>query len=456
MKCELTDEIINKYNWVAPYYTSYPPLREWTSNFGSEEFESALKELIEKNEPISLYFHFPFCKQKCLYCFCNSKITQDRNEIMSFLKDIAVEIERFYEFFKKHSFKPIIKEIQIGGGSPSYMTNEEFNFLIGKIKLLVNPLELEEFAFEIDPRSISPKKIEMYKSAGVNRISLGVQDFDSYVQKAVNRIQPKELVQTFLTPEVKKNLKGINMDLLYGLPLQSIDSFRKTVETTIDLSPERITLLKYAHTPEREVCQRALEKYVFPDYIEIMRIFKESLDSFEKVGYIHVGINDFVKPNDDLAIALENKTLHRIFNGFSPGRTRNLIAIGPSSTSSFQNYYFQNVYLEDYRHTLSEKKFPILKGYKLNKDDLIRRNIINSFLCGRVINLKNIEEEYDINFRGYFFKEIESLKPFIEDGLIEFNENIIRITDLGKMFVPHIVSRFDNFLVGKEYKISGP
>jgi oxygen-independent coproporphyrinogen-3 oxidase len=367
-----------------------------------------------------------------------------------------MEIERFHEFFKEHSFTPIVKEIQIGGGSPSYMTDEEFNFLMEKIKLLVNPLELEEFAFEIDPRSIDPKRIEMYKSAGVNRISLGIQDFDPHVQKAVNRIQPRELVETFLTPEVKKGLKGVNIDLLYGLPLQSIDSFRKTIQTAIDISPERITLLKYAHTPEREICQRALEKYPFPDYIEKMRIFKEALDKFQEAGYVHVGINDFVKANDDLAIALGNKTLHRIFNGFSPGRAKNLIAIGPSSTSSFQGYYFQNVYLGDYPSQLSKSRFPILKGYKLTQDDLIRREVINALLCERFIDISKIEEKYEINFREYFNNEIERLKPFIEDELIEVSEDKIKITPLGKMFVPHISSRFDNFLVNKEYKVSGP
>ena len=262
-------------------------------------------------------------------------------------------------------------------------------------------------------------------------------------------------MQSLLTPKIRTCFESINFDILYGLPLQTRESFQETIESVIKLSPDRVTLLRYAHIPERRKHQKVLEKYKMPDDTEKAWMFFDTLERLKESGWEHIGIDHFAKPSDSLAMAQRSKMMKRSFIGFTAGKSNNLLGIGPTSTTKLNGYYFQNFYsLNEYCETVSKGNFPILRGYKLTIDDMIRLDIINMILCSYCLNFEEIENRYKINFNMYFEKELLSLNEFVEDGMIESNPNEIRVTDLGRGFLRHICKIFDCFLNDdKIYKI---
>lgn len=456
----LKEDLIKKYNVVGPYYSSYPVLGQWSNNFSFNDYIFGLNELCseKKTLPLFLYVHFPFCAKQCYFCICNSIVTYDHSATQKYLTHLFREIDLFHDFFEKHSFNPGFKKIHLGGGSPNLMDREEFDLLIVKLKTLVNFRDLDEFTIEVDPRTVNKEKLKYYSEKGINRISLGIQDFDPYVQKAINRIQPLEMIEQLLSPEIRRCFKSINFDILYGLPLQTRESFRRTMEMVKNLSPDRITLIKYAHVPERKPHQRLIGDSDLPDYFEATMIFSEAISSLLGDGYEHIGIDHFAKPSDDLALATRNKTLWRNFIGVTPGGTHNIIGIGPTSTSSINNYYAQNVYsLQEYYKAIGDNNFPILRGFKLKNDDLIRRDVINEIICTSSLSFADIEKKYNIEFNRYFKEEMDLLKDFIKDGMLTFTDHAFKVTPLGRIFIRHICKVFDKYLKSTEvYKISGP
>lgn len=455
----LNIDLVKKYDVGCPYYTSYPTLSEWSNNFSYDGYLTGLQDLCYRGKefPLLLYIHFPFCEKQCYYCICNSVITHDRAKIQNFMQYLFREIELLHDFFGRHSFIPKFKRIHLGGGSPSFMNIEEFDLLIEKLKLIINMDDLDEFAMEVDFHTTNKEKLRHYAAKGVNRISLGIQDFDPDVQKAVNRVQPPELVQDLLSPETRGLFKGINFDLLYGLPLQNRASFRQTIEIVKEISPDRITFLKYAHVPDRAKHQRLIKESDLPDVCEREMIFIDSIDSLLEEGYEYLGIDHFAKPTDDLVKAVSNGTMWRNFNGFASGGLHYIIGIGPTSTSGFMNYYAQNVYtFSDYYKAIDNQRFPVLRGFKLNTDDLIRRDIINGILCTYTLNFKDIERKYNIDFNAYFSKEMGGLSDLIYDGIIEISNEMLTVTQLGRIFIRHVCKVFDRYFKDKVYKISGP
>lgn len=455
----LTLDLIKKYDVSCPYYTSYPTLSEWSNDFLYHDYMHGLNDLGATIDiPLLLYVHFPFCAKQCYYCICNSTITRNREKIQKFLDHLFREIDLLRGFFEKNSCIPKFKRIHLGGGSPTLLEIDEFELLIEKLKSLVDISSVDEFAIEVDVHTTNSEKLKCYYEKGVNRISLGIQDFDSNVQKAVNRVISPESVDELLSPEIRQCFKSINFDLLYGLPLQNRISFRNTIEVVKNLSPDRITLLKYAHVPDRRKHQRLIKESDIPDVYEKTMIFAETINNLLSYGYEYVGIDNFAKSADDLAKAMQNKTLWRNFNGFTPGRMHHILGIGPTSTHSFTNYYAQNVYsLQDYYKCIDNHEFPILRGFKLDNDDLIRRDVINEILCNCSLDFCGIELKYKLDFKNYFKQEVESLNDFKQDGLIESSHKMIKVTPLGRIFVRHICKTFDNFLKGgKNYKITGP
>lgn len=457
---KITKDLIEKYNVSCPYYTSYPTLSEWSNDFTVQDYIAGLKDLCTSGEEVPLYFyiHFPFCRKQCYYCICNSIITHDRTKIKHFLKYLLLEIDLLHSFFKKHSFFLNIRRIHIGGGSPSFMDIEEFDILVEKLKSIVSINNLDEFTIEVDTHTTDKKKLKYYHKKGVNRLSIGIQDFDSDVQRVVNRVQPPELIEELLSPEIRRCFKSINFDLLYGLPLQTRKSFGNTIEIVKKLAPDRITLLKYVHAPDRRKHQRLIKDSDLPDNYNKTMIFIETVSNLMQNGYEHIGIDHFAKPTDDLAKGIKDRLLWRNFNGFAPGCTHYIIGIGPTSTHSFINHYGQNVYsMTDYFNLIDNNEFPILRGYKLSKDDLIRRDVINKILCYSSINSLEIEHKYSIDFSKYFRQEIESLKVLIEDGMLDISGDMITVTSLGRIFIHHICKVFDRYLQSdKVYKITGP
>ena len=442
-------KLIKKYDVKGPYYTSYPILSQWSHDFSSNDYKNALKEIFSKkdNPPSSVYIHFPFCPKLCYYCFCNNKITKNREQIRHFLSILLKEVNLLDDFFNKNSITPNIKEIHIGGGSPSYLTINEIDQLITGLQSFVNLKVLSEFIIEIDVRTVDQEKLYYYYEKGINRISLGIQDFDPAVQKAVNREQTVEVVEGLLSPELRKCFKSINFDLIYGLPLQTTETFKNTIDTVIRLLPDRICLYNYGHMPDVYKHHKLIKASDLPDIYEKTKINLEAINKLLDCGYERIGIDHFAKPYDDLTEAVHNKTITRNFNGYACGRTRDIIGLGPTSSSTLSHYYTQNVYSHsEYYKRIDAYELPILRGFRLNRDDIIRRDVINNIITYFFLDIGNIEEKYNIVFNNYFQKEMVSLDSFVQDGILHFSNNNIIITSLGKYFLRHVCMVFDYYL----------
>ena len=451
-------ELMELFNEPGPYYTSYPTLSQWTEAYGREEFARAIAEPGERAVPTILYVHFPFCPRLCSYCICNATISRDREKIRDYLKSLHKNLELLFARLHEGLLADTIKSVHIGGGSPSFMEPEEFLSLSAKIHSLVGPERIEEFTVEVDPRTASQAKFDAFHEAGVNRLSLGIQDFNDVVQQAINRVHSFEEIQALLTPDLRRRFPSINFDILYGLPLQTQETFRDTIERVIQLAPDRVALLKYAHVPEQREHQRILDRYPRPGGNELAMLFFEALDALVASGWEHIGIDNFAKPEDELAMAKRRDALGRTFNGFAPDRKNNILGVGPTCTFQLESHYFQNVYsLDEYMQDIESDHFPVLRGYGLSPEDRLRRSIINRIMCSGVVRYEEIRECYGIDFHTYFRRELKAMDGFAEKGLVEKRHDGLVVTQIGKGFLRNLCQVFDLFLAhNRTYEISGP
>jgi len=446
---DINSDFIYLFNKPGPYYSSYPTLNEWKESKDNFRYENALKEyfLENPNNPIYLYLHIPYCAKLCYYCSCRLHISNNRETINDFVKILIKECNMLEDFFRTNNIKPNIKEIHLGGGTPSHLTVDELTQIINNLKKFIDIEKLHEFSMEIDPRTVSFENFDHYAALGIDRISFGVQDFDLNVQKKINRVQPFELIETLMREEIKKKFKGVNFDLLYGLPGQTLETFRKTIKLTKVLSPERITLIRYAHIPNKRKHMKMIKEEDFPDDKDLPYMFVESAQSLIDGGYSWVGIDHFAKKNDQLAIAKDKGKVYRNFGGETPGFTKDIICLGPSSTSSFGRNYTQSTYdLHEYRNKIREGIFPISKSYVLSNDDIIRRDCNFELQCNQRLYTNKINKKYNVNFSEYFSKEIIKLKELERKGLLSYTDNLITVTTVGRYFVRHICRIFDKFL----------
>ncbi len=456
----INTSLIDRYgaDTKGPYYTSYPTLGEWSENFSDQDFKNSLDKFIsQKDNSFSLYIHYPYCVKLCHFCICNAYATGKKENQQKALDYLIREMGSLNNFFQQHDSIPNIKEIHFGGGSPSFLDIEDFEKLVDKIELTVKLGDIDEVALEIDPRTATLEKMHYYANRGIDRISFGIQDFDPVVQNAINRVQPFDYVEKFLSEDIRKKYKSLNFDLLYGLPFQTRESFRKTMDLTCKISPERVTLLRYAHVPDIKKNMRLIDDAKIVDNTEKTIMFIESTEKLLAEGYEYIGIDNFAKPTDALAIAFKNKTVGRNFIGFTPGRVNNMIGIGPSATSVFGEAYAQNVYnLIDYYKTDVDKHFPIERGHKMSRDDFIRRDAIFRILCDLSINWDEFDNHHGINSREYFNEEIKELNSFIYSGILESENGSINITKDGRYFLRHVAGVFDSYVKNKpEYIIHG-
>ena len=440
--------LIKKYNVQGPYYTNYPTGKVWSDDFNAADYKKALGDMIREQEksPLTLYIHFPYCVRLCNFCFCYTKITKDRVKINKFLHDLYKEIHVLKKLFNDYDCMPDFKEIHLGGGSPSYMNEDEFVQLINEIHSLVDIQGLDEFTIEIDAINVTKDKLKLYHDNGINRISFGIQDFDPHVQDAIGRVQSPRLLEDLLAPDTRGLFKSVNFDLMYGLPFQTRESFKNTLDVIIGLSPDRVALYNYFHMPEFYKHQQKIEKADLPDIIEKTMIFIDASNKLTSNHYEAIGIDHFAKTTDDLAIAKKNKKLCRHFMGYTAGRAQNIIGIGPSALCGFTKYYAQNVYsLAEYASELAKNDFPILRGYNLTKDDIIRKDVINSLLCYFQIDFEAIEKRYNIVFDEYFEEELKSMDDLVKDGILIFSKTGINMTPVGHFFVRNVCSIFDKY-----------
>ncbi len=444
----LTPELIEKYDVQGPYYTSYPTGRQWTGEFGAENFRRGLEELVrsDPNVPLSLYLHIPFCKRRCRFCFCFAEVTRSRERIDEFLGVLFQEIQLVRRLFDSLGVEPNFREIHLGGGSPSYLEIDQLKTLIERLRLLVNIESLDEFSLETDAITVTSEKLLQCRDLGISRISFGIQDFDEQVQRAIGRVQSPELIASLMTPEVRRSFHGVNFDLMYGLPFQTRESFRETVARVVDLSPSRAAIYSYFHMPEMYPNQSPIHQADLPGTVEKALIFADAAEAFVRNGYEFIGIDHFSRPTDDLARAKSAGTLLRHFMGYTAGRTPHLIGLGPTSISAFGNCYAHNTYsINEYRQAIQAGRLPLLRGYRMTEDDKIRWAVISRFLAYMSVEFHDIDERFGIDCRSYFADELAGLESFIDDGLVEWTTDGFRATELGVFFARHVCARFDRY-----------
>lgn len=453
---KLIKKLVEKYNYRVLMYTEYPHKKLWSKEFKEEDYKVALKELFlqSKNLPLLLYIHIPFCSKQCLYCTCHTMITNDYERIKSYLIFLYKEIDLLCKFFNKNSILPNFQEIHLGGGSPTLLHEKEFDVLIEKLSLVASLKNLSEFSIEIDPRGVDKERLKYYHQKGISRISFGVQDIDFNVQKAINRVQPPELSENLITPDIRGLFKnGINFDIICGLPLQTRMTIKKTFEWIIKMSPDRICFNYLHYVPEHAKHQKVMtdgrngRPTKLPNFYEKKMLFLESSRVLENNGYIRTGYDHFAKPTDTLTKAMQCKTMGWNALGVTSGRYSNVIGIGLQSYSTIGNYYAQNFYeISNYSKSVENGKFPIYRGCKLSKDDIIRRDVIQSIRNYFYLDYHDIEKKYGINFKEYFRTQVENLDEFVRDGIIKFSDHEIIITDLGQQFTDLVCRHFDAYI----------
>ena len=450
-KVVFNKDLIRRYDTVGPRYTSYPTAVQFTTDYGDEDYKSWAKDSNEDPipAPLSLYLHIPFCDTICYYCGCSKVITKDKSKSAPYIKLLKQEIKLQGTLFAKDRE---VTQIHWGGGTPTFLDDKEIYDIIECIRenFNVSADNQVEFGIEVDPRTVNQQRLKNLSNMGFNRISFGVQDFDPVVQKSVNRIQSTDEIKQLFIDARRFNFKSINIDLMYGLPNQSVASFSKTLDTTIELDPDRIAVYNYAHLPEMFKPQRRINEEELPSPEEKLNILQLCIDKLQKAGYVYIGMDHFAKESDDLVKAQKEGSLHRNFQGYSTHADCDMIAMGITAISRVGDNYSQNVRtIEEYEDYLSKNKIPVFRGIELEADDVLRREIINQLMCNNFLDIEKLEKEWQINFETYFKSSLEALQQMADDGLIEMSKTKISITTSGRLLARSICMLFDRYLQEK-------
>lgn len=444
---EFSEELIRRYDKLGPRYTSYPTADRFHAEFTEATYFSYLEQRQadpSKNPPLSIYVHLPFCESLCYFCACNKIITQDHSRITEYLRYLSKEMD-----LVAARIGPDRRAAQLhfGGGTPTFLKPAELRELMSMLRSHFDFLPDAELGIEIDPRTVSDETMAMLGELGFNRTSFGVQDFDAAVQKSVNRIQPYEMVEKAFTASRKAGFESINADLIYGLPKQSMESFDRTLDRVIELSPERIALYNYAHLPSRFKAQRLIVEADLPSAETRLQIFLMSVRRLLDAGYIYIGLDHFSKPDDELNKARIDKSLHRNFQGYTTRADCDLIGFGVSAIGKVGHSYSQSVRtVKAYYEHLDAGHLPVEKGFSLSADDVLRRQVIMELMCSGPVNFAAINQKYSIDFVSYFAPELEQLKQYEEAELIEVDADSISVTPKGRMFVRAVGMVFDKYL----------
>ena len=447
----LPDEgILKRFDIPGPRYTSYPTADRFVEAFDRNAFAEALRARATgvANSALSLYVHLPFCNTVCYYCGCNKVITKDRSKSAEYAGYIAREADLVLEHL---TGSRTIEQLHFGGGTPTFMSNEELEQLMEVLTTRFPLAEKGEFSIEVDPRTTPPDKVETLGRLGFNRMSVGVQDFNPDVQKAVNRLQSFEMTQATVDAARANGFKSINLDLIYGLPKQNRETFAETLDKVMVLSPERIALYHYAHLPDRFKPQRRINSEDVPSSAEKMKIMLDAIKRLTGAGYQYIGMDHFAKASDDLAKAQRQGRLHRNFQGYSTRPDCDLVGLGVSSISKIGPTYSQNVRtLEEYYDMLKQGMLPTVRGIVLDRDDILRRAVIMALMCHFEVSKEAIETTYMIKFDEYFKIELAALKQFEDEGLAENSAEWVNVTPRGKLLVRAIAMQFDRYLRSDE------
>ena len=440
-------ELIKRYDKAGPRYTSYPTAVQFTESFNSKAYAGYARQSNEPiPRPLSLYFHIPFCSTLCFYCACNKFITKKKEHGAPYLDRLFREIEmqgRLYDQDRR------VEQFHLGGGTPTFLSMEQLSELLrvaGRHFTLLDD-DRRDFSIEVDPRTITAGSVEELKQIGFNRISLGVQDFDLEVQKAINRVQSFEQTKAVIGMSRENGFKSISIDLIYGLPRQSKETFKRTLERVKELRPDRVSLFNYAHLPELFKPQRRIDINELPSSSEKLNIFQYSLEYLIEMGYIYIGMDHFALPEDPLAISQSKGNLYRNFQGYSTHSECDIIGFGLSSIGQVADSFSQNEKnLDKYYQAIESGQLPIVKGLIINQDDKIRRDLIMELICHFEVNISSLEKRYSIKFANYFASSLEKLSEMQNDGLVELKTDSIKVKDKGKLLIRNICMLFDSYL----------
>lgn len=441
--------LINRYDKAGPRYTSYPTALELHEGFGDEDYRQQIAKSNAAGGPLSLYFHIPFCDTVCFYCACNKIVTKNRKHAEPYLESLYKEISLLGALFDNQR---VVNQLHWGGGTPTFLSFEQMQQLmtVTREHFLLKDDDDCEYSIEIDPRETNSHTIKQLRELGFNRISLGLQDFDPAVQKAVNRIQSEEQTFRVLADAKTEGFKSTNIDLIYGLPLQSVDTFADTLDKIVAAEPDRFSIFNYAHMPTRFKTQRQINEADMPSAevkLEILQMVGQKLTA---AGYVYIGMDHFAKPNDALAIAQREGKLYRNFQGYSTHSDCDLIGFGVTSIGRVGDAYIQNVKeLDEYEQLIKSNKLPVYKGVTLDFDDQLRRAVITYIICHFELNFSSIEDAFSINFAEYFAKELTELAPMEVDGLITISATGIQVLSAGRLLIRNVCMVFDKYLLQK-------
>ncbi|BDW96551.1 coproporphyrinogen-III oxidase [Thalassospira tepidiphila] len=436
--------LYEKYDLRLPRYTSYPTAPHFHADVNGEVFEGWLGDL-DPAQPLSLYLHVPYCEEMCWFCGCNTKITKTYKPVNGYVTALLTEIEGTLGKLPTDQ-KFTVSHIHFGGGSPTILKADDLRAIMAAIRSRLDILDDAEIAIEMDPRTATDDFMEAMVECGFNRASIGIQDFNQQVQTAVNRIQSMQLVRDVIAKLRSHGIAGINVDLMYGLPFQTVDSLRETVDQTVELCPDRLSVFGYAHVPWMKKHQQLIPTEVLPNTGERWAQYEEIQNRLAKHGFVAIGLDHFAHQADGMARALSDGLLHRNFQGYTTDRAEALIGFGPSAISSLPQGYAQNdPALARWQRAVEGGKCAIEKGVALTSEDKLRRDIINELMCNLAVDLDPVCASHGIS-ADRFAPELERIKAMTRDGIVEVQGNYIKLSELGRPLVRAVCAAFDTYL----------
>lgn len=444
----VSPELLRRFDVTGPRYTSYPTADRFVEAFSEQDYIQALAHrrtgAAAMAVPLSLYVHVPFCESVCYYCACNKVITRHHGKATAYLRYLSREVDLHTA---QLGLGQTVTQLHLGGGSPTFLSDDELRELMAMLKRSFRLAPGGEYSIEVDPRTVDARRLDTLTALGFNRLSFGVQDFDPAVQKAVHRVQPAEQVFELVAAARERGFDSVNVDLIHGLPLQTPESFARTLEQITRLRPDRLALYAYAHLPERFKPQRRIVTADLPNAPSRLAMLSHSLAAMLAAGYVYVGMDHFALPDDALAVAKRQGRLHRNFQGYSTQADCDLVALGVSSIGRIGATYSQNAKtLEEYYDALDHGRFPIVRGLALSRDDLIRRAVIMALMCQGQWLFESIDLAWLIDSRAYFARELEAMGPLSEQGLVTIDDSGVQLTPTGWFFVRAVAMVFDRYL----------
>ncbi|MFV0478507.1 MAG: oxygen-independent coproporphyrinogen III oxidase [Parahaliea sp.] len=438
--------LIERYDLSGPRYTSYPTAPQFRENFPAREVEAAINRSNDSGRPLSLYFHIPFCDTICYYCGCNKIITSNKSRARPYIELLKRELA--YRAWQFKTYRPV-RQLHWGGGTPTFISDDEMVELMQATREYFSLLEDDsgDYSIEVHPGRMSAERLGLLRKIGFNRLSMGVQDFDPEVQKAVNRYNSVEEVAAICQRARTEGFHSISMDLIYGLPMQNMDSVKRTLEQVIALEPDRLSLFNYAHMPHLFKTQRQIASDTLPAANLKLAMLEYATYRLQEAGYIYIGMDHFARPDDSLVIAQQQGLMQRNFQGYTTHGNCDLLAFGISSISAIDNIYMQNPKdMKTYTQAIETAGEPALKGLTLNEDDLLRQAVINQLICHFTLDFSVFEQRFNINFENYFKYALLELQAMIDDGLLTLRPNGLDVSTTGRLLIRRICMAFDAYL----------